>query len=104
MNFASQSMSRIQKSPNFDKTAVIKMERDVFGRLLAIAVQKIENIENCLKYRLYPAPPSLCQYNGDMHKADKSKLAKIVKSKISQSQSLVDIDVDVIDGFHFLHL
>ena len=40
MNFASQSMSRVQKSPNSDKTLVIKIKRDVFGRLLAIAVEK----------------------------------------------------------------
>ena len=57
-----------------------------------------------MKYPLSPVPPFVCQYNGDMHKTDKSKLEKILKSKISQSQSPVDINVDVIDGFHFLHL
>ena len=40
MKFTSENMSRFQKSPSSDKTAVIKIERDVFGRLLAIALEK----------------------------------------------------------------
>ncbi|XP_033224569.1 ribonucleoside-diphosphate reductase large subunit-like [Belonocnema kinseyi] len=57
----------------------------------------------CFQYPLAPAPPTLCRYTGDMHKTDKSALAKILKAQVQPSLPS-NVDVDIIDGFYLLHL
>lgn len=102
VNFASESIKVVQKSVDRSKQALITMESDVFGRLLAITLEKEVDIVACLSYPLPPAPPALCQYNGDMHKTDKSMLAKVLKSSVD-SVPPVNVDIDIIDGFYFLY-
>lgn len=77
------------------------MERDVFGRLLAIGIENKIDIETCLSFPLAPIPPALSQYNGDMHQTPKSKLALSLKS-MTEFSSLINEDVYLIDCFHFL--
>lgn len=102
LNFASDCIKR-KISKDGSKEVLIKMERDVFGKLLAIALEKKIDMEECLSYPLAPAPPALCHITGEMHKTDKSALAKKIKSKIQFSIPL-QTDVDLIDGFYFLHI
>lgn len=78
------------------------MERDIFGRLLAIALEKKIDMAQCLSYPLSPAPPALVQCTGEMHKTDKSALTKILRSS-SQHLPPTRVDVDIIDGFYFLY-
>lgn len=79
------------------------MERDIFGRLLAISIDKQINIEHCLTFPLAPMPPALFSCTGEMLKTDKSTLAKILKSEVKMVKP-IQIDVEIIDGFYFLHL
>lgn len=101
LNFASQCTKKIQGSKN--QQAVLKMERDIFGRLLAISLQKQINVEYCLSFPLAPMPPALFSCTGDMLKTNKSTLAKSLKSQVQMTQP-THIDVEVIDGFYFLYL
>lgn len=61
------------------------MERDVFGRLLAIGLKKKIDVEYCLTFPLAPAPPALFQCSGEMFKTTKSTLADYLKSQIKLS-------------------
>lgn len=79
------------------------MERDIFGRLLAIAVEKKIDVEYCLSYPLAPMSPALFQCNGKMQKTNKAAFALDLKSKLDESNSQT-VDVVLIDGFYFLHL
>jgi len=79
------------------------MKRDIFGKLLAITTEKKIDMEICLSYPLSPAPPAFCHCTEEMYKTEKSILAKKLISKIEPSIP-TQIDIDIIDGFHFLHL
>ena len=98
LNFASDCIKKIQKSKDGDKQALIKMERDIFGRLLGIAMKKEIDINVCLSFPFAPAPPALCQYSGEMHKTDKSAFGKLLRSKI-KSEPPRFVDIEVIDGW-----
>lgn len=104
LNFASQCIKRNQKSLDGTKKALLKMERDIFGRLLAIALEKKVDMEYCLTFPLAPAPPALFDCSGEMYKTDKSALAKILKSHIDVSSPPTQVNVEIIDGFYYLHL
>lgn len=56
----------------------------------------------CLSYPLSSAPPALCHSTGEIFKTDKSKLAEKIKSFIEPSTP-TNIDIEIIDGFYFLH-
>lgn len=101
-NFASDCAKRTIKNKSKDNQALLKMERDIFGRLLAIAIEHKVDIENCLSYPLAPVPPALFHCTGHMYKTDKSTLSKHLKSKIEVSNP-GHIDVEIIDGFYYLY-
>lgn len=90
---------------NRDKTkkALLKMERDIFGRLLAISINKKINLEHCLTFSLAPMPPALFSCAGEMLKTAKSTLAKTLKSETKMVEP-TNINVEIIDGFYYLHL
>lgn len=101
-NFASEAIKKTQK--NDGKVALLKMERDIFGRLLSLSLEHRIDIETCLSFALAPIPPALPQYNGDMIKTAKSKPATALKNhlKSANSAETFEKDIYVIDGFHFL--
>lgn len=100
-NFASESLSKTTKTKD-GKCSTIRMERDIFGRLLGISLRKKIDMEICLAYPLSPCPPALTYPTGEMFKTDKSALAKKLISGLETSVPHF-IDVDIIDGFHLLH-
>lgn len=101
-NFASECIKKPQKSKDGQKQVLIAMERDIFGRLLAIALDKKIDMAQCLSYPLSPAPPALAGCTGEMHKTDKSALTKVIRGSTEYSPPS-RVDVDVIDGFYFLY-
>ena len=52
---------------------------------------------------LAPIPSAFFSCAGKMLKTDKSSLAKILKSEVERVEP-AHIDVEIVDGFHFLHL
>lgn len=103
LNFASECTSKVVMSKDKKKTVLLKMERDIFGRLLAISINKKINLEYCLTFPLAPMPPALFSCAGEMFKTAKSTLAKVLKSNTDMVQP-TNINVEIIDGFYFLHL
>lgn len=57
-------MKKVQKSDI--KTAKLKIEKDMFGLMLALSVKNHVAIDTCMSFPLAPVPPSLFHYNGDM--------------------------------------
>lgn len=78
------------------------MERIVFGRLLAVALDKKVDMDLCFSYSLAPVPPALVQYNGNMHKTPKAGLAKQFTANINPSIP-PKTDIEIIDGFYLLN-
>ncbi|XP_077276997.1 uncharacterized protein LOC143905452 [Temnothorax americanus] len=103
LNFASQSAVKAQTSKDKSKRAVLKMERDIFGRLLAISIEKDINIEHCLTFPLAPVPPALFSFTGEFLKTDKSKLAQALKSNVKTVEP-TGVDIEIIDGFYYLYV
>lgn len=101
-NFSSECIKKSIKSSDGNKQTIIRMERNIFGRLLALALNHKISIETCLSYPLAPAPLSLFQCTGEMNKTDKSVLAKKIK-KFIDPEFPSHIDIEIIDGFYFLH-
>lgn len=79
------------------------MERDIFGRLRAISIEKNINIEHCLTFLLVPLPPTLFSNTDDLLKTDKSKLANEFKSNVNTFES-TDMDIEIIYGLYFLYV
>lgn len=58
LNFAPQCVNKALVNKDKSKKVLLKMERDIFGRLLAINIDKQINIEHCLTFPLAPMPPA----------------------------------------------
>ena len=72
------------------KTVAIRMERDLFGSILFLALKKKVDMSSVLKYPLTPAPLSLCHVDGTMNQTP--KLMSELASKIPEdSPSYIDI-------------
>lgn len=102
INFASQCSTKVLMTKDKNKKVLLKMERDIFGRLLAISIKKKINLEHCLTFPLAPMPPALFSCTGEMLKTPKSKFAHILKSEIEMVEP-TNINVEIIDGFYFLY-
>ena len=99
--FASEGTAR--KTTKDNKELHVKMERNIFARLLHMALERKVDMGEVLKYPLTPVPLSLCHIDGAMRSTSKSKLMDNLKKRV-RSTAPVHIDVKVIDGFFFLHL
>lgn len=74
------------------------MQRDLFGRLLAISVEQQIDLEKVLSYPLTPLLLALCHLDGKHCKTDKSALMKALERSIN-SEPPAYTDVVLIDGF-----
>ena len=79
------------------------MQRNLFGQLLYISLEKQIDIEKILTYPLMPVPLSMCHFDGSICKTDKSALMKLLERKV-ESEPVQVTDVMIYDGFFMLHL
>lgn len=100
--FASEGV-RIKKTRTDGKLQELRIERDLFGGILAIALEEKVDIRNVLEYPLTPVPLCFSHLDGQMNKTNKAKLFKILEDRVNH-QPPTTIDVVIIDGFFFLHL
>ncbi|EFX79054.1 hypothetical protein DAPPUDRAFT_245429 [Daphnia pulex] len=100
--FASEGV-RIKKTRTDGKVQELTMERDLFGRILVIALEEKVDIRNVLEYPLTPVPLCFSHLDGHMNKTNKAKTFKILEDRVKH-QPPTNIDVVIIDGFFFLHL
>ena len=96
--FASEGVPLKKKD---GKVTEVKMERNLFGRLLCIALGKKIDIGEVLRYPLTPVPLSMCHLDGTMASTKKDVLATRLEKMVTSLPSPY-IDCHVIDGMFFL--
>lgn len=85
------------------KVTEVRLQRDLFGKLLGISLKNSLNLDKVLTYPLTPVPLSLCHIDGTMCKTDKSALLKLLQNNIDKEPPQ-RIDVIVFEGFFLLHV
>lgn len=86
------------------KVHEVKLQRDLFGRLLALSLDTSIDLEKVLCYPITPVPLSLCHIDGSLNKTDKSVLIHELEKQIKDmEQPQSQIDLLIIDGFFFLN-
>lgn len=100
-NFASVVKKR--KIAIGGKVTEVKLQKDLFGRLLAISLEKKIDLAKVLTYPLSPVPLSMCQIEGIIHKTSKAALTATLESKVQEHNAPQFIDVKVVDGFFLFH-
>ena len=104
-----------QKVKNFAQDAVkmkvpakdqrikeVKCTRDLFGRLLYLAVTQNIDLGTVLSYPLTPVPFSLCHITGDMNKTAKSTLMEKLEALGTGNDEPSSVDAYLIDAMFFL--
>ena len=87
-----------------DKQLVaVRMERDLFGSILFLALQRKIDMGEVLKYPLTPVPLSLCDIDGSMLSTCKAALLKELEKRV-KTVAPNSIDSIIVDGMFFLHL
>ena len=86
-----------------DKIVEVRMERDLFGSILFLALQRKIDMGEVLKYPLTPVPLSLCHIDGTMQKTQKSTLMTEIEKRTIMTDPM-SVNVTIIDGLFFLYL
>ncbi|CAG9814704.1 unnamed protein product [Phaedon cochleariae] len=102
-NFASIATKKKVKVGN--KVQEVRMQRDTFGRLLALAMNPDYEVDlaKALSYPLTPLPMSLCHFDGTICKTNKSSLMNLLEAEV-ESEGPPYVDVVLLDGFFILHM
>uniref|UniRef100_A0A6P7FRI3 Uncharacterized protein LOC114331907 n=1 Tax=Diabrotica virgifera virgifera TaxID=50390 RepID=A0A6P7FRI3_DIAVI len=99
LNFASAHVKK--KIVVNNKVHEVRLQRDLFGRLLCISLTNNTDVEKALTYPITPVPMSMCQMDGTICKTKKSLLVECLH--ISNGTIPSCSEIDVIDGFYILH-
>ncbi|XP_018358131.1 PREDICTED: uncharacterized protein LOC108757918 isoform X2 [Trachymyrmex cornetzi] len=86
------------------KVHEVKLQRDLFGRLLALSLDTKVDVEKVLCFPITPVPLSLCHIDGSINKTVKSVLVQELEKKLEEvEQPPHQLDFVIVDGFFFLH-
>ena len=75
---------------NVTKTVIQWADRELFGKLLVVARKRNLDLKEVFKYELSPVPLSICHFNGEMQKTNKSKLEEL--EIVTDSPSNIDVN------------
>lgn len=100
LNFASATAKK--KVTINNKIQKVKLQRDLFGRMLAISMNDATDIQKILTYPLTPVPMTLCHLDGSIFKTVKAALIKLLDKNIPSSAP-AHTDVCLIDGFYLIY-
>ena len=84
------------------KVQEIKMQRDLFCRLLGVAVDQKLDMGEVFRFPLTPMLLSLYHVDGSIYKTDMSALLKSLESQIKSCEPS-NVSLIVIDGFFVIH-
>ncbi|KAK5644894.1 hypothetical protein RI129_006194 [Pyrocoelia pectoralis] len=101
MNFASEKKTRQIKVGH--KVHEIRVQRDLFGRLLSLAMEDNIDVEKTLSYPITSVPMSLCHADGTLHKTPKSAMVGVLTSNSTNDEVPRRYDAVIFDGFFLLH-
>lgn len=94
--------SKKKKSKLGGKIQEIRMQRDLFGRILGISLDYKVDIEKVLSYPITPMPLSMCHIDGAICKTQKSSVMKSLENGVEHIAP-DRVDILLIDGFFLLH-
>ena len=100
-NFANDAV-KVKVPAKDKKLKEVKCTRDLFGRLLYLALTKGFDLGMVLSYPLLPVPLSLCQITGDMNKTTKSKLMEVFEAMGTHNNEPPTVDIYLIDAMFFI--
>ncbi|GFW09595.1 hypothetical protein TNCV_3997011 [Trichonephila clavipes] len=81
LNFAGAPKKEITLG---NKVIDLRMQRDLFGRLLGISMTNKVDIEKVLAFPLTSIPTSMCHTDGSICKTDKAQLIKVFEKKVKK--------------------
>ena len=84
------------------KVLEVSCTRDIFGRLLFLAVTQNLDMATVLSYPLTPVPFTLCHITGAMNKTNKSAVMVKLEGKGDSKKESSLVDVYVMDAMFFL--
>ena len=76
MRTFSSEGAKVEKKSTDGKVIEMKMERNLFDKLLCVALEKKIDLKEILRYPLTPVPLSLCHFHGTKNHTE----IKIVKA------------------------
>lgn len=82
------------------KMQEVRMQRDLFGRMLGISMEGATDIEKLFSFPMTPIPTSFCHLDGVICKTEKSAMMKILRNDSALPNH---IDVVIVDGFYLIH-
>ena len=86
----------------FKENIEFRMERELFGSILFLALQRKIDVGEVLKYPLTPIPLSLCHVDGTLQKTQKSKLTDLEGFIVHTEPRTINIII--VDAMFFPHL
>lgn len=102
-NFASESI-KIKKSTR-KHIEEAKIERNILGKVLCLALDNEINLKSILSYPLATVPHALAHFEGSIASGKQTEeLAAMLTAKVDNRINTPEtIDVDIIDGFNLLN-
>lgn len=84
------------------KVHEVTLQRDLFGRLLALFLDTSIDLEKVLCFPITPMPLSLCHIDGSLNRTDKSVLIHELEKQVEDmEQPPPQTDLVIVDGFFF---
>ena len=77
------------------------MERNLYGRLLCIAIETSVDLSVVLSYPITPVSLSMCHIDGSIASTQKSKLMEHLEKRIISSRPPF-VDCYILDGMYYL--
>ena len=99
INFATDSFKKQNKSKKAEQIVELKGTRDLFARLLFLAVKKNMEIEQVLEYPLVPLPPELAHPDGSIRTTPKSSFVDVLDLDTTPPGT---VDTIIVDGMFLL--
>lgn len=81
----------------------IRIQRDVFGRLLYASLENDIDLEKALSYPNAPISFSLCHADGNICKTKKSVITTELLKYQEADVTVENSNIHIIDGFYLLH-
>ncbi|XP_055307994.1 uncharacterized protein LOC129572103 [Sitodiplosis mosellana] len=101
-NFASESIKSMNSTHK--RVDEAKIERNILGKILCLALDNEINLRSILSYPLATVPHALAHFEGSIASGkQKEELTSLLTANIDRQTDTPDkIDVDMIDGFNLL--
>lgn len=94
--------SKKRKTKVGGKVQEVRIQRDLFGRLLGISIDYKVDMAKILSYPITPVPLSLRHFDGGICKTQKSTLMKSLENSVEHNPPS-EIDILLIDVFFVTH-